>query len=223
MAPRKNASASQPSLKTKRASPGRPRLEDAAFIENKLLGIALSEFLQHGYGGTSMAKIVQIAGVSKTTLYSRFPSKEDLFRAIVYQQIEYLAPSASLKSDSGSLELEQGLNSYANHMLETSLQGDLLGVNRLIYSESHRFPELGAAVAERTALGIKRISAFIRECALKDGISCKDPDAVAEVFILTIRGWYINNILTNREITSRQRQSWVKRAVHTLTAAREDW
>lgn len=217
------ASVNQTRAKAKRSSPGRPRLEDAAFIENKLLSIALGEFLQHGYGGTSMAKIVQIAGVSKTTLYSRYPSKEDLFRAIIYQQIEFLAPSASLQSDSGPLDLEQGLNSYANHMLETSLQGDMLGVNRLIYSESHRFPELGAAVAERTGLGIKRISAFIRDCANRDGVNCKDPDAVAEVFILTIRGWYINNILTNREITSRQRQNWVKRAVHTLMAAREDW
>jgi AcrR family transcriptional regulator len=223
MASTPKASTSPSGVKPKRSSPGRPRLEDAASIESKLLGIALNEFLQHGYGGTSMAKIVQIAGMSKTTLYSRYPSKEDLFRAIIHQQIEYLAPSASLKSDAGPLDLEQGLNSYANHMLETSLQGDLLGVNRLIYSESHRFPELGAAVAERTALGIKRISAFIRDCAKRDGISCKDPDAVAEVFILTIRGWYINNLLTNHEVTSRQRQSWVKRAVNTLIAAREDW
>lgn len=219
-----NSASTRPARsKTRLPLRGRPTLEDAADIEHRLLGIALDEFLQHGYGGTSMARIVQVAGVSKTTLYSRYPSKEDLFRAIIYAQINRLDPSASLRSQSGPLDLEQGLNSFANHMLQTNLQGELLGVNRLIYSESHRFPELGAAAAERTALGIKRIAGFIRECARKDGMPCNDPDAVAEAFILMIRGWYVNVMLTNREVSARQRVSWVKRAVHTLLAARADW
>lgn len=204
-------------------SRGRPRPEDVADIGSKLLQVALKEFLQHGYGGTSMTKIVKAAKGSKTTLYSRFASKEELFRAIIREQIDYLAPSAWLRSDGGPLDLEQGLNSYANHMLQLSLQGDLLGVNRLIYSESHRFPELGAAAAEKTELGIKRIAGFIRDCAVADGIPCKDPDGVAEVFILMIRGWYVNVMLTNRDVPATQRQDWVKRAVHTLLAARKDW
>lgn len=206
-----------------RRSRGRPRTEDAVVIEGRLLDVALREFLQHGYGSTSMTRIVQAAGVSKTTLYSRYPSKEDLFRAIIYEQIDRLSPSTSLRSETGPLDLEQGLMSYANHMLKLNLQGDLLGVNRLIYSESHRFPELGKAASERTALGIRRISAFIRECAVTDGIPCKDPNAVAEAFILMIRGWYVNVMLTNREVSSARRENWVRRAVHTLLSARKDW
>ena len=63
-----------------------------------MLDVALREFLQLGYGSTSMTRIVQAAGVSKTTLYSRYPSKEDLFRAIIYEQIDRLSPSTSLRS-----------------------------------------------------------------------------------------------------------------------------
>jgi len=213
----------QRKAKSKKPALGRPKLKDVAAIDDKLLAIALREFLEHGYGGASMANIVKIAGGSKTTLYSRYASKEALFRAIVYDQIEDLAPSESLQSNSRPLDLEQGLNSYANHMLELSLQGELLGVNRLIYSESHRFPELGAAAAERTELGIQRIAEFIRECAKRDGIACKDPDSVAEAFILMIRGWYVNILLTNRQVSSKQREQWVKRAVRTLLIARDKW
>ena len=115
---------------------GRPSSEDAAAIDHELLDIALGLFLQHGYGGTSMRQIVAAAGVSKTTLYSRFTSKADLFRAIMIQQIDRLSPSASLQSEGGPLALEAGLRSYANQMLAVSLEGDVLGVNRLIYSES---------------------------------------------------------------------------------------
>ncbi len=205
-------------------SRGRPRPEDLIAIESELLEVALRQFLQHGYGGTSMTQIVKAAGVSKSTLYSRYPSKEALFRAIIHAQITQLSPESPLRAEGNAPPvLEQGLKSYANQMLAISLQGDLLGVNRLIYSESYRFPELGAAAAERTALGIKRIAAFIRACAAADGLPCKDPAGVAEAFILMIRGWYVNVILTNATVSASQRERWVKRAVHTLVRAREEW
>lgn len=188
-----------------------------------MLQVALQEFLRHGYGETSMTQIVKVAGVSKTTLYSRYASKAELFRAIIHAQIDQFSPADSLRVGEGSVNLEQGLMAYANHMLAISLRGDLLGVNRLIYSESYRFPELGAAAAERTALGVKRIAKFIRDCAIADGVPCKDPAGVAEVFILMIRGWYVNVILINSEVSSAQRERWVRRAVHTLVSARKDW
>jgi AcrR family transcriptional regulator len=202
---------------------GRPTQADAAANEKLLLSVALREFLQHGYGGTSMAQIIKAAQVSKTTLYSRYSSKEALFRAIVQQQIGEMAPETALVSDTGSPDLKKGLTDYANRMLELSLQGDMLEVNRLMYSESARFPELGAAAGERTNLGIKRIAAFIKSCASSDGIPCANPNAVAEVFILMVRGWYVNVMLTNRKVTSSQRKAWVERSVHTLLAARADW
>jgi len=146
-----------------------------------------------------------------------------LFRAIMHQQIERSAPSTLLQSTAGPLSLEAGLKSYASQMVGLNLEGDLLGVNRLIYSESHRFPELGAAAAERTALGIKRISQFIQACARANGRSCRDPEAAAEVFILALRGWYVNVLLTNRDVSVTQRERWIERAVHTLLSAHENW
>ncbi len=163
------------------------------------------------------------AGISKTTLYSRFADKESLFRAIMNRQIVHFSGARILGSDSASSQLEKGLRDYADHMLKASLGGDLLGVNRLIYSESHRFPELGRAAAERTERGIEQIAAFIDECARKDGVSCRDSRGVAEVFILSIRGWYINVMLTNQKISKTRREQWVARAVHTLLTSREDW
>lgn len=204
-------------------SPGRPKREEVAALEDKLLSVALQEFVSQGYGGASMARIVSLAGISKTTLYSRFSSKAELFRAIVQNQIDALSPSASLHAEDGSCSLEAGLKSYANTSLKQSLQGDMLEVNRLMYSEAHRFPELGEAAAQRTALGIRRIADFIDECAQAEGIPCKNSEAVAEVFILMIRGWFINVALTNRKVSANQRMRWVEGAVHTLLSARSDW
>jgi len=216
-------STTQKSAARRSRSPGRPRLEDVADIDSKLLAVALKEFTIHGYGATSLTRIVKIAGVAKTTLYARFASKEQLFRAIMHEQIERFDAATMLRPGISAPELEKGLKAYANRMLEISLQGHLLEVNRLIASESHRFPELAAAAAEKNELGVKRISNFIRECAIADAIRCKDAEGVAEVFIYMLRGWYVHASLTNRKVPAEQRERWVERAVHTLLSNRADW
>lgn len=206
-----------------RRSRGRPKLEQVADIERLLLDVALEEFLEHGYGGASVSRMVRKAGISKTTVYSRFSSKEEIFHAIIERQIERLSPAELLITKSGPLGLEEGLRRYADHMLNVSMETELMGVNRLMYSESHRFPELGAAAAMRTRLGIKRIAEFIRNCAAEDNRSCRDPESVAEVFILAIRGWYIDVMLTNRKVTPKQRKQWVDRAINVLLSPCEQW
>lgn len=202
---------------------GRPKLEDVAAIENRLLAIALGEFVAHGYGGTSMARIVRAAGISKTTLYSRYASKEALFRAIIRHQIERLAAHSNLEAKTGPLDLELGLRNYANGALEFSLRGEMLEVNRLIYSESQRFPELGIAAADASEMGIAQICRFIEQCAKADGIPCRDPRSVAEVFIFMLRGWFGHIMLRNRGVSRTAREKWVSGAVGTLVSARADW
>ena len=209
--------------RSSRRSRGRPRRQDVVEIEHQLLDVALGEFLEHGYGGASLSRIVVKAGVSKTTLYSRYASKRELFHAIIERQIDRLSPATLLNEGPGKPDLVRGLRDYANHMLELSMESDLLGVNRLMYSESHRFPELGAEAAERSRLGINRIASFIRDCAEADHIPCKDPESVAEVFILTIRGWYINVMLTNQKVSSSERKKWVDRVIRALVSSRRDW
>lgn len=201
---------------------GRPTLDSAAQIERELLDIALAEFLEHGYGGASMSRIVTAAGISKTTLYSRYPSKQQLFRAIIERQIERLSVATTLVGG-GTLDLEAGLKAYAKRSLAISLSGDLLGINRLIYSESHRFPELGLAAAERSQLGIAQITWFIEECCRRESAPCRDAGAVAEAFIMMQRGWYTNAMLANRPVSEEECAAWVERMVDLLLASRPAW
>ncbi len=185
--------------------------------------MALEEFVRNGYGGASINGIVKAAHVSKTTVYQRFSSKEELFRAIIRQQIGRLAPMMALSLHGEANSLERGLVSFANHALEFSLKGDMLAVNRLVYSEASRFPELGKAAAEATKIGIRQVSKFIRQCAAADFIPCRNAEPAAEVFIFMLRGWYADVMLTNRKVSKAARVKWVERCVHCLVTARRDW
>jgi AcrR family transcriptional regulator len=206
-----------------RRSPGRPRLDQVAAIDDQLLTFALREFVEHGYGAASLNRLIAAAGLSKTTLYSRFSSKEKLFAAVMRQQIDRLAAASSLRSETGRADLVKGLRAYANRSLEVSLEPDFLAINRLIYSEAHRFSELGQVAADRTEAGIRQIARFISECAEVDGIPCKDPQGAAQAFILMLRGWFVNVMLTERVVPASEREAWVRRCVQILVGGRADW
>jgi AcrR family transcriptional regulator len=54
----------------------------------QVLDAALELFLKHGYEGTSMAAIAEAAGVTKPVVYACFPSKDELFRALLHREEE---------------------------------------------------------------------------------------------------------------------------------------
>jgi AcrR family transcriptional regulator len=54
----------------------------------QVLDAALELFLDGGYEGTSMDAIARAAGVSKPVVYACFPSKDELFRALLAREEE---------------------------------------------------------------------------------------------------------------------------------------
>ncbi len=202
---------------------GRPNQDEVGEIESGLLDAALQEFVAHGYGGASISRIVRSAKVSKTTLYARYGSKGDLFRAIIQRQVDQLALAQPLSARDGQLDLAGGLKAYGRSALEASFEGGLIGVNRLVYSESHRFPELAAAAAERSAVGVRQVSDFIARCALADGVPCRNPGLIAEMFILMLRGRYVDVLLAGGAEAVAAHRHWVEASVDTLLAGRAGW
>ncbi|MBU6266124.1 MAG: TetR/AcrR family transcriptional regulator [Sphingomonadales bacterium] len=201
---------------------GRPRLAEVAAIDAGLLAAALAEFLAHGFGGASMRGIAKAAQVSRTTLVARFASKADLFRAIMTQQAARMAATAAL-NESGPPDLARGLATFGNRALAYSLEGDLLAINRLITSAAGQFPEVAAVVLETTAAGIAQVAGFIQRCAVADGVPCRDAHAVAECFILALRGWYGRVLLGGDLPGAAARERWVERMVAMLIAGRHGW
>lgn len=67
-----------------------PRLTDRK--RDAILQAAISQFRAHGFDATSMDKIAASAEVSKRTVYNHFPSKDDLFAAILLALWEGSAP-----------------------------------------------------------------------------------------------------------------------------------
>jgi AcrR family transcriptional regulator len=202
---------------------GRPKADEIAELEARLIRVARQVFVARGYGATSMSEVARAARISKTTLYSRFASKGDLFRAIVDEQIRRAGLGRPTTATSAAASLEDELRAYAEHMTRISLGGDLYQVNRLIYSEAARFPELGEAAWQRARVGVAQVAELIRNHAERDGVLCRDPDGAAEVYIQMLRGWYHEHMLTNRPVSPTEMKAAIDRIVGIFTGGRANW
>jgi TetR/AcrR family transcriptional repressor of mexJK operon len=134
-----------------------------AFVE-----VAREAFFTRGYGDTTMSSIAAKVGGSKTTLWSYFPSKEDLFAAVIDDIVERYSLALTIQVDE-SEPVAPVLQRFGHAVMTTILSDQILALHRLITGEAARFPELGAIFYERgPKRGKARLAAFIT-AAMADG------------------------------------------------------
>ncbi|MET9358141.1 TetR/AcrR family transcriptional regulator [Streptomyces sp. NPDC006617] len=98
-------------------------------------------FLDRGYDGTSLARIAEAAGVSKSTLFKQFPTKAALFEAIVTESWQRDAGDTAAGPQVG--DLRSGLTAIGHRYADLIGQPRMTGLFRIVIAELPRFPELG--------------------------------------------------------------------------------
>ncbi|MFI1328154.1 TetR/AcrR family transcriptional regulator [Streptomyces sp. WAC04189] len=98
-------------------------------------------FLDRGYDGTSLARIAEAAGVSKSTLFKQFPTKAALFEVIVTESWQRDAGDTAARQQAG--DLRSGLTAIGHRYADLIGQPRMTGLFRIVISELPRFPELG--------------------------------------------------------------------------------
>jgi AcrR family transcriptional regulator len=119
--------------------PGRPRRED---VDERILDATIDELEEHGYRAVSIEAVAARAGVAKTTVYRRWPSKDEL----VFDAISKLkgpipqVPGKGLREDLMYL-MERMRRNWVN-----SRHGRVM---RQLSAEGSRNPELYQAFRDR--------------------------------------------------------------------------
>lgn len=81
---------------------GRPSKAQMVRTTNSVLDTAREFFSKHGFAGSSMDEIATHAGITKRTIYRRYPSKHALLEAVVQRDIERLHRQAGEASTASS-------------------------------------------------------------------------------------------------------------------------
>jgi AcrR family transcriptional regulator len=110
---------------------------------------AASVFQEKGFDRSSMDAIAARAGGSKATLYSYYPSKEELFFAVVEHMLHAQA-EAPLDALAEEGSLRDRLTRFARRHVASRLHDDVIALDRMLIAEAER-SNLGDLVRVRCA------------------------------------------------------------------------
>lgn len=169
-----------------------PCRPSAELRRERFVDAAREAFFSSGYGATTMSRIAAAVGGSKTTLWTYFPSKEDLFAAVCDDLIERYGCAVTVQIDE-SAPLAQQLRCFGHALLETIFSPPMLSLQRLVIGEAGRFPELARLFFERgPACGKARLAALLQAAMHRQEIAMGDPVLAASQFVglLQARSWH---------------------------------
>lgn len=121
----------------------------------EIVEIATRSFLDQGYAATSMSAIADELGGSKATLWAHFCSKEELFTAVIDQQVD------SFSSDLDEVLTHQtfskpALRKACLRFLDCLLHDNSVRLFSLLLSEGERFPEISEVFYARGPAKMRR-------------------------------------------------------------------
>lgn len=135
----------------------------------ELLDAALALFVEKGFAATRSEEVARRAGVSKGTLYLYYPSKEELFKAVVRQNLTPIIAVGSdlLKAFEGSTPelLSRLMDTWWERVGSTQASG----IFKLVLAEACNFPELTRFYVDEVVLPSRALLAGAIERGIRRG------------------------------------------------------
>jgi AcrR family transcriptional regulator len=177
-----------------RGSGGRPTREKTIRLNERLIEVATSLFMERGFEGTSIDAVAEAAGISKPTLYARYRDKRDLFAAVLRGRIRcWLAPiSAAAEAQAGATRpenIETTLHELSRQMLAHSLTPESVTLQRILAAQAVQFPELATlACEEGWTRAVRGVAALLQRFQARGEIDVEDPELTASLFLNLVLG-----------------------------------
>jgi AcrR family transcriptional regulator len=198
----------------KRPRAGRPTRAQAEQRHGELLESALDHFLDRGYEQATIEAIAASVGMTKRTVYARYPEKAALFRAAVERAIERLVVPPAALAGLASEDLEATLTAVARSRVTQVMTPAGLKLQRIINTESYRFPEIFTMSYERSTRPVIEFLAEVlrRETAART-LAVTDPVMAANVFLSMVVGGPVRIIVSGLRLSPRQIEARIAFAV----------
>ena len=134
-----------------------PRQRRKQARPHELLEAALTLFVEKGFAATRTEEVAQRAGVSKGTLYLYYPSKEDLFKAVVRHNLSSLIAEgealAGQFEGSSSALLGRLMHAWWQRVGSTPAAG----IHKIVLAEVRNFPELAQFYSDEVIVPAERL------------------------------------------------------------------
>lgn len=150
----------------------------------EILEIAGPLFLENGYQGTSMSQIAAAVGGSKGTLYAYFENKEELFEAYLEQGVRTRGLVVFTFPEHAE-NLAEVLTLLGKRYMALITEAPAVAMQRLLFHESPRFPEIGRIFYETCILrGRQQLAEYLALAQREGVLDIPDPSFAAEQFLI---------------------------------------
>jgi len=205
------------------AKRGRPDATQLAAIEESILTVACSMFLENGYANTSMDAVASTSGVSKGTLYARYADKTELFNAVVSDRLSVWSKTSLDSTLSHNGTLPDFLFRFAVAFLRGMRDPEAAAFHRLLNAEAGRFPELAQQFYRQGyQTTVTRIAAELETLSATTGSQIVDARGLVVAFNSALLGWYHAEAL-RRDVSDDECMSYASRLTGIFIGARAVW
>lgn len=169
----------------------------------RIIAAATDLFLRDGYSETSIDRILELSGGSKATLYSYFPTKDDLFRAVTDSVVENdRQPELDARED-----VFETLRAFAGQRLNVIFSPSHRALLRVVIAERPKFPDLARTYYETGPKKSRELlAAYLKALHHEGKLAVEDPEEAAGVFIgMLIHEWYSRSLLLDAEPSQADR------------------
>jgi len=181
------------------AQPARKRLtrqQSQARTRALLLEVATTEFLAHGYTGTSLEKIAELAGFSKGAVYGNFAGKEELCLAVLQTHFFALLQTFVGEFAAGGDTIEDRLV-VLEQWLETLLADDdwqVLAVEFAVHAR--RNPKIMQQVAEQERMMRTAVTSLLSQQIRQLGVQpILPPEQLGIVLVSVVGGIAVQRLI----------------------------
>ena len=193
---------------------GRPTREQQELRHEELLNIALDIFLERGFEQTTMEEIATQVGMSKRTVYARYPDKAGLFKATVRRAIErYTVPREALEAVATD-DLEETLAAIARLRIANLAKPVATKLQRILTAQSYRFPELfHDAFEEGTGPTVSFLIDLFEHYTRLGRIEVSEPRRAATAFLSLVVGGPARLIVSGNRLERREMEAHIRFAI----------
>lgn len=160
--------------------PGRPRREEAGDIEKRLMDAAMQMLIHHS-GGVTMNALITASGLSRKTVYARYPNMSALLLSVLRQMLDFeMAPLIVPEGPDWRLRLR----SFIGILLDEVSESHAHVLRRILMMDSSLFEEIKPRIEQLMVHRyIDPLSAFFTELAERGIISPQDTVFAAETLM----------------------------------------
>jgi AcrR family transcriptional regulator len=208
---------------TQRLGSGRPTLERTEAIDAAIIDAARALFLSIGVDQTSMETVAANANVSRTTLYARYKSKDDLLRAVIDAQVQNWGREQRLFRDPLPADFKQRMHHHARAVIQMMISPDVLNFQRLVKSSAIRdkkYTQVMNEIGYRSA--IEALANEISEGCREWPAPPRNPAMVGELIMGMLAGWVAGRDI-GEAINEEEAIAYADQAVDILFFGRTAW